>query len=131
MISTIGIFLAASFILWVFFVNVMWLKDNRDDINKYLQYPLMAFAAVGFLFDVVYNITIGSIVFLQKPDFKGANTKLLKIPLPTLTERLRDILRYGHKGKLLDKYRWKVAKFTCKRLIEPWDQGHCAIRSET
>ena len=129
MIEQIGFWLLNFFLLWVFFVNVMWLKHNKEKIPKWLYYPAVGFAAIGFIYDVLFNIIYGTIMFIQMPDFKGANSDLWGIPLPTLSERMRDILKLEKRDTLLNKYRWYLSLYICRYLIEPWDAGHCGIKN--
>jgi hypothetical protein len=120
-------FIIALFILWVLFVNVMWAMENRDKIPKALYPIAVGIAGLGFLYDVLFNIVYGTIMFLQLPDFKNANVHWKGINFPTLSERMKDNLIVGKEGSMLDKYRWYLSKFLCRYLIEPWDKGHCGI----
>lgn len=120
--------LVALFILWVFFVNVMWLKSNREKIPTWLVKPLMAFVFLGILYDVLFNITFGTIMFMGLPDFKGANFQWKGIGFPTLSHRMRVILRAGKKDSFISKWRFYQARFYCRYLVEPWDKGHCGLK---
>jgi len=66
-------------------------------------------------------------MFLQKPDFAGAHFKWKGIGFPTLTERLRDILRGGRGTIFMRRYQYYLARFICRYLVEPWDKAHCGM----
>ena len=127
MIYEIPIILAAFFVMWIIFVNAMWLRDNQEKVPKWLRYPAMFLFVVGFLYDVLLNIVYGSLMFLDPPDFKTANVQWKGIGFPTLSERMKDYLRDGREGSFLIKYRWYLSRFMCRYMIEPWDKGHCGI----
>lgn len=102
--STIG--------LWLFFIVFAELKNKvyREDMEWYKKYPLLAFGVLFLIGDVFYNITMGSILFLDPP----RKDRL------TLTARLRGYLKEP------DSWRRKIALFMCKYMI-PWDYNHCGL----
>lgn len=109
MIKLILIGLISFIILWVFFVNVMTWKKHENKIPKYVKPLLYFIAAIGYIWDVLFNITFGSIMFLELPQEL------------TLSERIRRLL-------LTDRgWRFAMGYWICKHLIEPWDQGHCGL----
>ena len=87
----------------------------------------MTVVVIGFLYDVIFNIIYGTIMFVQLPDFKTANVHWKIFKFPTLSERMKDILRGGKGDTLTGKYRFYVSRGICRYLIEPWDKGHCGI----
>ncbi len=117
----------AFVVLWVLFVNAMWLMDNKDKLPEWAIKPLAYFVYASLLYDVLFNIVYGTIMFLGKPDFAGAHIRWKKIGFPTLTERLRAILRGGKRETVLDRFRYYQARFICRYLVEPWDRGHCGL----
>lgn len=117
-------FLISTLVLWILFVNVMALKVKYEagKIPKWVQYLLAPFVAFGYIFDVLFNVVYGSVIFWELPQFKDA-----KYPyLPTLSERLYDIIR-GTRDPRVGSKRWLIAVFVCKNLIEPWDRNHCGL----
>lgn len=98
-------------LLWIFFVNVMTWKTHIDKIPKWLQYILYPIAIFGYLWDVMFNWVFGTVIFLELPR------------KPTLSERMRRILLTR------DGWRWKLARYICLHLVEPWDQNHCGLES--
>ena len=109
----INIFIA-SVILWSGFIVF---ANTREYIKGDYIPPIQAVAhLIGIvfgIFDVVFNVTYGSIVFMQWPHWKRL----------TLTARLKYILHYQKMG-----WRWKLADKVCRRLIEPWDPNHCGLK---
>jgi hypothetical protein len=113
-------------VTWLIYVPIMWLKNNIDDIPKIFHWPIKIVAypvaAVGFVLDVVFNIIFGTVMFLQWPDFKDPHVRFM----PTLSERLRDIIKCRTAIEP-DSFRFAMAMFICKYLLEPFDYGHCAL----
>lgn len=88
-------------------------KKRKEQIPKWLLYPLYGIVAIGLVVDVLFNLVYGTIMFMQWPSYKRL----------TLTARLKHIIDFQPK----DSRRFKLAIFLCKYLIEPWDAGHCRI----
>lgn len=102
------VFLSAL-IFWLIFVNVMIAKDNRENIPKIFHPFLILFAVFGLVYDVVFNLILGTIIFLELPKEW------------TLTHRMQRLLLTD------DTYRFKLALFVCRKLVEPWDPDHCGL----
>lgn len=102
--------ISASLVLWVLFIVFATAKRKRSE-NMFFE-AVFAIIAVPFaVIDSLLNIVYGSIIFLQFPHYKRL----------TLTARLIYILSEKN------GWRYKLASFICKRMIEPWEQGHCAL----
>ena len=99
------------FVLWVLFINIMTAKKYKDKIPKVLLYPLYIVFGVGYIGDVLWNVIFGTLLFLELPDFKA----------PTLSDRLSYLIVTD------DGWRFKIAYFICKYMIEPWDYNHCGL----
>ena len=123
----IGYGLLVTFILWISFVFLAQLLHKFKD-GKLAPFPLFfakVFGVAFVAFDICYNVTIGTIIFLQMP-----NPDRL-----TLTSRLKQILRnppsraffFSKIGTYIPHYRYYLALFFCKYLIEPSDPGHCGL----
>ena len=96
--------------LWWVYIIVMWLKKRRDVLKKKsrpLYYLAYLFAFVGVVLDVAYNLTYGSVIFLDPPRELS------------FTSRLK---RY-RRGPV--NWRWNLATWFCERLLNPYDKGHC------
>ena len=108
----------ASIGLWLFFIVVANFKEKFES-KKLGKFNTIAGKILVVLFvicDGLFNITYGSILFLEPPNRK----RLL------LTARLKHII--GRRKSLTDIYwRYPLAMFFCKYLIEPWDIGHCGL----
>jgi len=109
----------ALFVLWVFFVNIMWLKHVgqkryttgwKKVVFYMIGYP---FAFAGFIWDIIFNITYGTLMFLQLPELRRL----------TLSARMSNIIVTEDK----DSWRWKLAWWICHKLVEPWDRNHCGL----
>jgi hypothetical protein len=82
-------------------------------------YAIVYFA---LLLDIAFNVVIGSIVYVELPEFKRL----------TFTARCQKWKEYGanadwFNGKLsrLDHWRIKVARYVCESWLNPGDPGHC------
>ena len=107
------IFIYATLGLWLFFIIAANFKEkyeagHLDDGNILIGKILLTAFFIG---DVLYNVTLGTILFLDKP-----------VKNYTLSHRLKHYLRTEP-----DSWRGKVALFMCKYMIEPWLPGHCYI----
>jgi len=102
-----------TLILWLFFIAAATLRDKYGGDDKFVRALIVLFV----LGDAAYNITYGSILFAEMPHPK----RLL------LTARLKDILR-REPSKIDQFWRYPIALFMCKYMIEPWDVGHCGLR---
>lgn len=111
--------LIATFILWFMFVNVMFVKNTllekyQDGWQRKLIYIIGGpFFVVGYLYDVIFNITYGTLMFLQLP----------KADALTLSTRMKNLIKNEP-----DSWRGKFAIFICKYLVEPWDPNHCGLQ---
>lgn len=99
--------LSSPYILWVFYLAVMNLKRSRDagTIPKtalVLGYPLLI---VGFTIDILVNISIGSLLFLEWPNYKRLS----------LSARMSYLVNNDH------GWRAKLAKFIGENLLDPFD----------
>ena len=107
-------FFIYSLLLWLFFIataNVVKYTSKQTPMIK--RAPATVFTLLFIVGDVIFNVTYGSIVFLQLPHYKRL----------TLTERLKyNLVVYS------DSWRGKLSYWICRRLVEPWDQHHCGLR---
>lgn len=106
----------ATIAFWLFFIVFAVTKERvlPHVVGTVAEVPVMwIFLAFG-VFDATYNITLGSIFFMQLP----ARHRL------TLSARLRYIL--GTEAST--EWRYRIAERVCLRLIEPWLPRHCALR---
>lgn len=83
-----------TLIAWSLYAVIMWLKRYKPYINSkwYLKYPVIIFAYFALLVDVYYNLTAGSILFLQAPKEFLFTTRLQ-----------RNLLDLGWRGTLAHK----------------------------
>lgn len=91
---------------WGMYLAVMALLREKERLSvetKVFAYPLVA---VGYVSDVVLNVVIGSVIFLEPPrEF-------------VLTKRVSRLNN-------LDTWRGKVARWICLHLLDPFDpKGH-------
>jgi len=110
MIITILGFSILLFVMWIVMADVQEYTD-KSKYPAYIHMPALFYAIVFYIVDVVYNYTIGSLIFWQLPR-RGNHT---------LTERLTWML-HNTGG-----WRWDLAYFICKYFISPWDYNHCGL----
>lgn len=97
-----------TFFTWGMYLSVMSLMRVKDTLSvetKVFAYPL---AFVGVIADFLYNVVVGTILFLELPK------QFL------LTKRLKSHL--NDRG-----FRGSIARAVCRHLLDPFDpQGtHC------
>ncbi len=108
-----ALYVIAGVIVFTFFtwgmylsvMNLMRVKETLSTETKFFAYPL---AAVGVIADFLYNIVIGTVLFLEPP------REWL------LTARLK-----RHLGE--DGYKGNLARWLCRHLLDPFDPKgtHC------
>lgn len=100
-----------AYSLWIFYILVMGLY--RAKLNNRLSKAATVFGApfllIGYILDVVSNLTIASVILMEWP--KEA----------LVTTRLRRHLS-GSKT-----WRYHIAKYICDSLLDPFDPrgSHC------
>jgi len=122
----IGQFLGATLILWVLFANVMVLDAKRKKakgVPKVLLTIVLAPLALGgYVYDVIYNVFVGTLFFLQLPRINfSSRANFINKSEWTLTARL---VRYIQKDK---GWRHTTAIFICRYLVEPLAADHCSL----
>ncbi len=102
-----------TYATWVFYLMyTALLRSKREGtISKaslVLGYPLIA---VGVVFDVVLNITVGTVLFLELPSYKRL----------FLTARMSRLIRED------SDWRGKIAEWICSNLLDNFDPSgkHC------
>jgi hypothetical protein len=119
-------FIIASILFWFLFASAMTLYDKWKVQKKYslkwwgLGIVGLPIFIIGFPYDIIYNFTWGSLIFLElpkkRPKGKGFNSFEW-----TFTHRLwRLIYDKGWRGH--------VARFICRYLVQPWDLNHCGVQ---
>jgi len=109
MIISIIIASIILFIMWVVLADVRKFAD-KEKYPPYVVAPALLYGFAFILVDIAYNLTIGSVIFMQLP-------KEL-----TLTARLKRNLKYP-----VYAWRYRLSYFTCKRLVSPWAPNHCGL----
>lgn len=95
------------YITWIFYLAIMSLKRERGRLSKVsmvLAYPILP---IGLAMDVIFNIFVGSILFLELP---------------------KQFLFTARCDSHLDKISWRgvLARWLCRNLLDPFDNGkHC------
>lgn len=96
---------------WVQYLSIMNLKRNRDKLTKpakVIAYPLLV---IGLITDMIYNIVVGSILFVEPPK------ELL------FTSRLKRHINES------TGWKQKLALWFCKNFLNPFDPdpdgNHC------
>lgn len=95
-------------VTFLFYTSVMSLrlakKENKlTGAAKFFGYQILF---VGLIVDVIFNVVIGTISFLELP---------------------KEALFTGRCERWLTSETWrgKVARWYCSQLLNPFDQGHC------
>lgn len=107
-----------TFIFWALYLVVMRAKKLRDagTLHGWRLYVAYALAGVAFIIDIVYNLTLGNVVFFAFPRNLTWNPTSW-----TFTARLKYwIIAEGG-------WRTKLAAFICQYLLNPFAPGgkHC------
>ena len=68
-LSAFSISVSACFLLWVFFLAVMKLRDVRDagKLNGPAKYPAFAVLFIGYALDFAVNMILATIMFFELP----------------------------------------------------------------
>lgn len=107
-IGRLVMFVASSvfwtWVLWVFFLAVMHLREARDagKIPRFAYPPAMATLFVGYLLDFAVNVVVLTIVMLELPHET------------TVTTRLK---RHKDDGN----WRGRIARWVAAQLLDPFD----------
>lgn len=100
--------LYSTALTWTLYLAVMAMKDKRDQLTaatKVFAYPILI---IGLLVDVIYNLTAGTIIFLEIPR---------EWLFTTRCER-----------HLLNKtIRGNIARWLCRNFLDPFEPSgkHC------
>lgn len=97
-----------TFYTWGLYLSVMMLMKHKDTLTtetKFFAYPL---AFYGVLVDFLYNMTVGTLLFVELPR-EWLLTKRLK-------RHLED-----------DNWRGTMSRWFCRHLLDPFDPKgtHC------
>lgn len=117
--STITQIASESFLFWIGYLLVMaaFKRRNAGTLTGGLLYAAFVLVAVVALFDVFYNFTVGSLVFLSWPK------NLTSTPTSwTFTARCKYWLTANDGG-----WRTQLAYGICHYLLDPFapDGKHC------
>lgn len=114
---SIGALLVALVLLWyglyvAFLAYVAILAASRNGKLKFTPWPVRwtAYSIVGVavVLDVLFNVTIGSLLFLEAPDLRR----------PLFTQRCKAHLA-------AEGWRGDIARWVCSSWLNPFDAGHC------
>lgn len=120
------LFMYATWAFYLAVMNLIRVKKEMPLIAKLFAYPL-AFA--GIILDLLLNIVIGSILFVQVPNLRHLLfTARLQEHLDNM-DTYYDAWDRGERPSVsrLDLWRWDVAVWICKNLLDPFDSRgfHC------
>lgn len=108
------IIFGTTFFTWGMYLSVMNLVRFKEQMSletKLFAYPLVV---IGVLADFIYNVLVGSILFLEPPREWLLTTRLKR-----------------HLGK--DGYKGNLARWVCRHLLDPFDPKgtHCGKKPVT
>jgi hypothetical protein len=99
-------YIGAGYLLWCLFLAVISLKDSWKELSITVKVMSLPIVGVALVVDVLFNI-VSSFVFADIPrEFM-------------FTSRLQRYIATG------DGWRYVVAKWICRELLDPFDSGHC------
>lgn len=105
--------LGATYLLYVLYLAYCAVNRAKKD-GKLEKTPRLVRAAayltvgIGFVLDVLFNITVGTVMFLESPEIRRL----------TFTARCKKHLNEpGWRG---DRARW-----ACDGWLNPFEEGHC------
>ena len=99
--------IVSSLLLWILFIVVVVLKPKAERKGGWIKVFFYLILIPAYIYDIVYNTIIGSILFLEVPHHIEPFTARLK----------RNLKRDG--------WRWSLANWFCQNLIEKIDPRHC------
>ncbi len=105
----ISYILLSTFVTWIFYYVIMGLKRRKKEITGLWRIPAYFIVIIGMVIDVIYNVTAGTVIFIDLPK------ELL------FTSRLQ---RYKNE---MGGWRYIVATWFCQKLLNPYDPSgkHC------
>jgi len=95
---------------WIFYLAFMNLKRNKDKIHPIIRNLFIPLYVIALLLDVLFNITVGSLMFLERPK-----------------EWLFTSRCERHKAESKG-WRLRNATLTCAYMLNPFEpsiDGHC------
>jgi hypothetical protein len=113
MITSILIFLAYLWASWGLYVLVVGLYRAymAKRLNRYAIFLSIPFVAIGFIVDILSNITLATILFWELPKELLVTARLVR--------------------HLKNKNTWRfyIAQWICKHLLDPVDPSgsHCKL----
>lgn len=108
--------LLLAIVLWAIWVTLN-VAYNRKKRLAY-QILLVIFAVPGFLVDVLFQMTVATVLFWEWPKEWTLSMRLTRI----ISGRTAD-------KKGIANYRWRVplAVWIATNLVEPWQRGHIGL----
>lgn len=107
-----------TFLLWFFFIAAATVKTQyeRATLSPFWRTLAKPFVYLFFICDIAYNVTYGSLLYLEMPHPKRL----------TLSQRIQRII--GNPKSKLDQY-WRkpIALFMAKYMINPFQPGHISL----
>ena len=95
------------YITWLLYLAVMSLKRERTNLSRTAVYLAMPILVLGYVMDAVFNLTVGTVLFLEIP---------------------KEVLFTSRCNRWIPSKTWrgKVARWFCRNLLDPFDNGkHC------
>ena len=110
-LTTVGVYLASIYVLWILFLAVMSLKRAKDNgtltvVAKYLGWPIFG---LGYLMDFLLNIFPFSLIVADFPEEW------------TISVHIERLLKEGN------SWQQAVCRFICHNLLDAFDPSgnHC------
>ena len=108
------ILILVPFLMWILFVLAQVIGKHATHLSKSICFLVNAYIIFVNIYNVIFNFTYATILFLELPRFRRR----------TFSERLIHILSYDN------GWRFKFAYWIAYHLIEPWDYNHCNLQTD-
>lgn len=100
-------------ILFAFYLSYCTLRVARENgklqmAPKIVQAMCWLILGLAFLLDIAFNITVGTIAFLELPSLRR----------PTFTQRCEKHMQAAG-------FRGRLARWVCDGWLNPFEAGHC------
>jgi hypothetical protein len=114
--------LLATFMLFTLYLSYCTLHVAMNNgklaaAPKIVQVACWGTFIIALVLDVLFNITVGSLVFVELPELRRL----------TFTMRCKKWMPYGGHpfNPPLVRWRGKIARWVCDGWLNPFEAGHC------
>ena len=116
-----------AYVLWLLFLAVMALQWRWHALPRAVKAIALPAVIVAVVLDVLFNFTVGCVVFLKLPEPKewGIDLHVMWVPFVPVGMEWTFSQRVGNYKKRID-WRAPLANWICTNLLDPFEAGgHC------